>query len=263
MIHYIHGPAGLVPALVAVTGDNISWTYSLTVPAGQTVRLAYFTILGTTQAAAVAAANTLLTASGFGGQAAAFLTPAEIQSLANFGPTSFNSAPVLTAASPSLGITAKTKTITIGLSGTFINHGPGTTTITDPDFGAVCGRDCTGGNLGWWDVVVLAGWQDLHSGRQREHRLRIIAAQHGSALLYAGGNGRRTATITYCAWDTSGGTPGSKVDTSSSGGTTAFSPTTDTASLAIDGVLPSVTSVTPSLAGRHAPCGHHDADHHL
>ena len=44
MIHYIRGPAGLQPTSVAVTGSNISWTYNITVPAGQTVTLAYFTI---------------------------------------------------------------------------------------------------------------------------------------------------------------------------------------------------------------------------
>ena len=35
VIHYIHGPAGLKPTSVSVSRDNISWTYSLTVPAGQ------------------------------------------------------------------------------------------------------------------------------------------------------------------------------------------------------------------------------------
>ena len=69
------------------TGDNIEWTYNLTVPAGETVRLANFTILSTTRAEAEAAANALVTSSGFGGQAAAFLTPQELASLANFDNT--------------------------------------------------------------------------------------------------------------------------------------------------------------------------------
>ena len=70
MIHYIRGPAGLQPTSVAVTGSNISWTYNITVPAGQTVTLAYFTILSSTQAGAIAAANALVSPGGFGGQAA-------------------------------------------------------------------------------------------------------------------------------------------------------------------------------------------------
>jgi hypothetical protein len=84
IVHYIHGPRGLVPTSVIRAGDNIEWTYNLTVPAGQTVRLTHFTILGNTRAAAAAAANALVTATGFGGQAAAFLSQGELDSTQNF-----------------------------------------------------------------------------------------------------------------------------------------------------------------------------------
>jgi len=84
IINYIHGPFGLEPSSVIVVGDNIQWTYNLTVAAGQTTQLAYFTILATTQAAAVASANALVTRSGFGNQAAVFLSQNDVQSLANF-----------------------------------------------------------------------------------------------------------------------------------------------------------------------------------
>ena len=84
IIQYIHGPAGLKPTSVAVTGSNITWTYNLTVPAGQTVTLAYFTIVSPTQAGAIAAANALVTPGGFGGQAGAFLDATPLSSLANF-----------------------------------------------------------------------------------------------------------------------------------------------------------------------------------
>ncbi|MEZ6144011.1 MAG: FG-GAP-like repeat-containing protein [Planctomycetaceae bacterium] len=57
IIHYIHGPLGLVPATANVIGDNIEWTYNVTVPAGETLRLAHFTILADTRANAIAAAN--------------------------------------------------------------------------------------------------------------------------------------------------------------------------------------------------------------
>ncbi len=83
-IHYIHGPLGLMPVSVQIVGDNITWTYNLTVDAGATVRLGSFTILGTTEAAAEAAANALVTSSGFGNQAAAYLSPDEVSSLVNF-----------------------------------------------------------------------------------------------------------------------------------------------------------------------------------
>ncbi|NUQ64120.1 MAG: VCBS repeat-containing protein, partial [Pirellulales bacterium] len=84
VIHYIHGSEGLQPVSVLRTGDNIEWTYDLTVPAGQTVRLATFTILAHDRAVAEAAAAVLVTPQGFGGQAAAFLTRQELGSLANF-----------------------------------------------------------------------------------------------------------------------------------------------------------------------------------
>ena len=37
VISCIHGPAGLVPTSVSLIGDNLVWTYSITVPAGQTL----------------------------------------------------------------------------------------------------------------------------------------------------------------------------------------------------------------------------------
>src|SRR5262249_27138939 len=85
VIHYIHGPAGLQPSTVSVTGDNITWTFNVILAPNQTVRLATFTIMGTTRAAAVVAANALVGSAGFGGQAAAFLTPDQLQTVANFG----------------------------------------------------------------------------------------------------------------------------------------------------------------------------------
>lgn len=84
IIHYIHGPNGLQPTSVDVVGDNVVWEYSLTVPAGETVRLAHFTILHATQAGAEAAASVLVAGNGFGGEGAAFLAQAEVDSLANF-----------------------------------------------------------------------------------------------------------------------------------------------------------------------------------
>ncbi len=94
IIHYIHGPSGLQPTNVQVINDNIFWEYNLTVPAGDTVRLAHFTILGNTRAQAVAAANALVTNAGFDGQAAAFLTVSEVDSITNF---EFNEPPIANA----------------------------------------------------------------------------------------------------------------------------------------------------------------------
>jgi hypothetical protein len=87
IVHFVHGPKGLVPTAVSLggdRGDNIFWTYEITVPAGETLRLAHFTILADTRAMAAAAAAALVTATGFGGQAKVFLREEELESLANF-----------------------------------------------------------------------------------------------------------------------------------------------------------------------------------
>jgi Bacterial Ig-like domain/FG-GAP-like repeat/Beta-propeller repeat len=84
VIHYIHGPEGLQPSSVGLIGDNIQWTYNLTVPAGQTVQLAYFTIVGTSRTEAIAAAHALVGDGGFGGQAGAFLSTVDMAALSNF-----------------------------------------------------------------------------------------------------------------------------------------------------------------------------------
>ena len=61
VISCIRGPAGLEPTSVSLVGDNLAWTYSITVPAGQTVRLATFTIQSMSRATAIAEANALVT----------------------------------------------------------------------------------------------------------------------------------------------------------------------------------------------------------
>ena len=84
IIHYLHGPYGLEPNSVSVVGDNIQWTYNLIVPAGETVCLAYFTIVAATPAQAVDTVNALIGPSGFGGQADVGLGASELRSLENF-----------------------------------------------------------------------------------------------------------------------------------------------------------------------------------
>ncbi|MEQ8633717.1 MAG: hypothetical protein RIC33_02590, partial [Gimesia maris] len=84
IIHYIHGPQGLIPATIELVGDNIIWTYEITVDPGETVRLAHLTILDDNRADAEAAANALVSSTGFTGEAGSFLTGGELASLLNF-----------------------------------------------------------------------------------------------------------------------------------------------------------------------------------
>ncbi|MFO1008373.1 MAG: protein kinase [Planctomycetaceae bacterium] len=90
IIHHIHGSAGLRPTDLQVVKDRISWTYLLTVPPKATVRLCHLTVQAKTRSDAIAAANALISPTGFGGQSAAFLTPVELESLVN---VQFNRAP--------------------------------------------------------------------------------------------------------------------------------------------------------------------------
>ena len=84
VITVVHGPAGLLPILETLIGDNIEWTYNLTVPAGQTVELGTFTIQANSEAVAEAEATALVTTTGFGGQAATGLSPTDLKQLDNF-----------------------------------------------------------------------------------------------------------------------------------------------------------------------------------
>jgi hypothetical protein len=84
VIHYLHGPAGLLPASVTVSGDNVAWTFAVTVPAGQTMKLGTLTILADTAAAASTAAGILVTPTAFADHAADFLSAADQRALANF-----------------------------------------------------------------------------------------------------------------------------------------------------------------------------------
>jgi hypothetical protein len=90
LLHYLHGYAGLAPSSVKLIGDNLVWTYELTVPALSTRELAYFTVLlddaNKTQAAAEQKANALVSPTGFvaSSQAALGLDSTDLLQLANF-----------------------------------------------------------------------------------------------------------------------------------------------------------------------------------
>ena len=73
LIHFIHSPLGLRPTAVSVSGDNIEWTYSITVQPGQTLELGTFTIQANSEAGDVTEANALVSGTAFGGHAAVWL----------------------------------------------------------------------------------------------------------------------------------------------------------------------------------------------
>ncbi|MDB5305939.1 MAG: hypothetical protein JWO38_141 [Gemmataceae bacterium] len=123
--------------------------------------------------------------------------------------------------------------------------------ITDPDAGALAGiaitaTDTTHGsweyslnNGGSWSPVgAVTGGQSLLLPSDANTRVRFVPA--------ANFNGTVTNGITFRAWDQSSGTAGTKVDTSTNGGSTAFSSATASSSITVTSVndAPVGTSTT-------------------
>ena len=145
IIHYIHGPLGLQPTSVSVIGDNITWTYSITVASGQTLDLASYTVVGTTRAEAVAAANALVTHTGFDGQAAAFLNDTEQASLRNFDFYPVATTTTLLVA-PNPSVYGQSVTFTATVIANVLDAGTPTGTVTFIDGSTTLGTASLGTN---------------------------------------------------------------------------------------------------------------------
>ena len=152
--------------------------------------------------------------------------------------TSVNDAPVLTPANPALGSTTPAAATTISLAGTFINNGAGTTTITDVDNGGRGGRNRPDRRHRQRHLGLLARRHDVH---RRGHGLRRVRrcccpAPPSCATRPAAQTAKRPRS------PTGRGTPPAAPTATRSicpraaaiGGTTAFSPATDTASLVVN-----------------------------
>ncbi|NLX05086.1 MAG: DUF4347 domain-containing protein, partial [Phycisphaerae bacterium] len=113
--------------------------------------------------------------------------------------------------------------------------------VTDADSGALLGIAVTAADTtnGTWYYSTDNGtnWNAL--GAVTDTNARLLAAD-GSTRLYfqpdANYNGLIAGAITFRAWDQTSGSNGALTDTSTNGGTTAYSSATDTASLAINAV---------------------------
>ncbi len=162
-----------------------------------------------------------------------------------------NAAPVLVAANPSMGSTDEDTAITIALT-TLINGGEGTTSVTDSDDGAVVGGIAligTAGN-GTWEYS-LDGVTFLSFGTVSNSSALLLPQDAVFRYTPDSRNGESTS-ITYRAWDTTGGASGTRADLSETdavGGATAFSNASDTASLLVTDVndAPVLTPVDLSL----------------
>lgn len=149
--------------------------------------------------------------------------------------SSVNDAPVLTPVSPTLPPLTDISTTNTGSLVSVLTGG-----ITDVDTGAVKGVAITGltSTYGTWEYTTNGGTTWTSIGIVSEASALILRSSDRIRFVPDGIHGE-TATITYKAWDQTGSTAGLqgfKLSTSASGGTSAFSTATDTASVVVTAV---------------------------
>jgi probable HAF family extracellular repeat protein len=147
-----------------------------------------------------------------------------------------NTAPVLHAATPSLGATGDDAAKTIALTD-FINNASATsTTITDADEAALLGGIALLGTTGkgTW-AYSLDGSTFIPVGTVSDKSALLLP--NSAKLRYTpNATGAESATITYRAWDATGESDGGRVDltrTGMLGGSAPYSVDTDIASLSV------------------------------
>ncbi|MDD3325897.1 MAG: DUF4347 domain-containing protein, partial [Zoogloea sp.] len=156
--------------------------------------------------------------------------------------TGANDAPVLTAASPNLGVISDEDSASSAGYAVqdFVGSGLGQTGISDVDVPvdaefagqgiAIHAVSTSGPGAGTWEYQVGAGpWTSftLSPGMS----LLLAATDH--IRFVPDGLNATTATFSYYLWDGATGSAGSQVDASTRGGGTAFSTGTDTATLTV------------------------------
>jgi cyclophilin family peptidyl-prolyl cis-trans isomerase len=234
-----NAPSTSAPLLLG-SGSQLKYT-----PAGsnsETPTITYYGWNGTTGTSGSTGSN--LSASGATGGTTAYSLASDTASL------TVNDAPTLTAASPSLGSTTGSTAKTVGLS-SFINAGSGTTVIADVDSNATVGgialTGTTGG--GTWAYELSGSTTYINVGTVSTSSALLLPAN--ASLRYTPNGVSETATITYCAWDQTSGTAGGTASTTTNGASTAFSSTSDTASLTVNDA-PVLTAASPSLGSTAA-----------
>ncbi|MBF0178141.1 MAG: DUF4347 domain-containing protein, partial [Magnetococcales bacterium] len=158
--------------------------------------------------------------------------------------TSLNDAPVLTATSPSLIALTEDAMANAGQSvASFLGM-----SVTDVDNGAVSGIAITSLNSGngTWQYDVGSGWTNI--GVVSATSALLLRSTDTIRFVPDGGNAT-TGTLTYRAWDQTSGVAGNKVDASTTGGTSAFSVATDTATVLVGSLndAPVLTPMAPAL----------------
>ncbi len=163
--------------------------------------------------------------------------------------TAANDAPVLDAArSPTLSAINEDAGAPSGAVGTLVSAlvdyaSPSgqVDNVTDIDSTSQLGIAITAANTtngSWWYSTNGGSlWNSLGSVSGTSSRL--LAADANTRIYFqpnANYNGSIANAITFRAWDQTSGSNGALVDTSTNGGTSAFSSTTDTASIVVNAI---------------------------
>ena len=162
------------------------------------------------------------------GGSTAFSTATETASISV---TAVNDAPVLDNAG-TMTLTTVSENNTSSATVATVIASAGGDRITDSDTGAVEGIAITAINSGngTWRYSTDGGsnWSDVGAVSNTS----ALLLRSTDLIAYAGnGQNGGTADFTFRAWDQTSGAAGAKVDASTTGGTTAFSTATETASI--------------------------------
>ena len=167
----------------------------------------------------------------------------------NVTATATNNAPVLdNTKSPTLTTQNEDSGVPSGAVGTlvstlvdFASPAGQVDNVTDVDSGALLGMaittaDTTNGTW-WYSTNGGTTWNVL--GAVANNNARLLAADANTRVYFQSNtnyNGTMASAITFRAWDQTSGSNGTLADTSSNGGTTAFSTVADTAALTVSAV---------------------------
>ncbi len=164
--------------------------------------------------------------------------------------TASNDAPVLAAAAPTLQALTEDAVDNAGQTVASILG----SSITDADVGAVQGVALTGSSVagpgaGRWQYRLdgSSTWLDVD---ELSSAASLLLRASDSLRFVPDGSNATTATLDYRAWDGSSGAVGSRAATTSTGGTSAFSSTRNTASVVVTSVndAPVLAEPAPVLA---------------
>ncbi len=172
----------------------------------------------------------------------------------------YNTAPALDAGkTPSLTAQSEDSGVPVGAVGTLISNlvdfaSPSgeVDNVTDPDASVLLGIavTCADTTNGTWHYSINGGTNWLALGAVTNANSLLLAADATARIYFqpnANYNGTIASAITFRAWDQTSGTNGGSTNTTTSGGFTAFSTATDTASLLVNAVNDAPVAVAEAV----------------